>query len=255
MVRPHIYDKLFYDYISAGSTNSARVVVPIVMRSLSPASVLDIGCGAGAWLAQYSRAPLSDYLGIDGSYVTPESLLIPQPNFQPRDISRDFDLGRTFDLVQCLEVAEHLPPAASETLVGNLVRHGDKILFSAAVPGQGGENHINEQSYEFWRQAFARHGYEVFDCIRPAIQNHPQVESWYRYNLLLYVHQRGTDALPQAVKQYHVPAGRPVADVSPLAFRMRKSLLNKLSPEAVSKIATLKHRIHVSLRLRTSGEK
>src|SRR6266480_3717854 len=106
-VRQHIYDKLFYDYISAGSTRSALVVVPLVMQTLKPSSVLDVGCGAGAWLAAYGRSPLSDYLGIDGSYVTQDSLLIPPDKFQPQDIGREFDLGRRFDLVQCLEVAEH----------------------------------------------------------------------------------------------------------------------------------------------------
>jgi hypothetical protein len=75
-------------------------------------------------------------------------LAMPAKHFAAFDLSRPFRLGRRFDLVQSLEVAEHIPPAQTEIFVDNLAAHGDVILFSAAVPGQGGEFHVNEQPYD-----------------------------------------------------------------------------------------------------------
>ena len=126
-------------------------------------SVLDLGCGQGVWLASWVRLGAKDVQGIDGPYVDQERLHIPKERFQGRDLARPVDLGRHFDLVQSLEVAEHLPQSAAEQFVDSLVRHGPLVLFSAATPGQGGENHINEQPWEYWREKFAARGYEVFD--------------------------------------------------------------------------------------------
>jgi 2-polyprenyl-3-methyl-5-hydroxy-6-metoxy-1,4-benzoquinol methylase len=60
------------------------------------------------------------------------------------------DLEKEFDLVVSLEVAEHLPASAADQFVNTLVKHGKKILFSAAIPGQGGQDHLNEQWPDYW---------------------------------------------------------------------------------------------------------
>ena len=89
--------------------------------------------------------------GVDGPYVDRCKLLIDAGDFHAADLAAPIDLGRQFDLVQSLEVAEHLPAAKAEQFVETLTAHGSRILFSAAVPGQGGENHINEQLPDYWR--------------------------------------------------------------------------------------------------------
>ena len=96
------YSEDFYRYIETGSTRSANIIVPLVLRDLSPHSVLDVGCGAGAWLSEYRNCGIADYLGIDGVYVRESSLLIPADHFQSQDVAQAFDLGRRFGLVQCL---------------------------------------------------------------------------------------------------------------------------------------------------------
>ncbi|WP_435201864.1 hypothetical protein [Qipengyuania sp. 902] len=58
-------------------------------------------------------------------------------DFLPQDLSQPFDLAQRFDLVQTLEVAEHLPETSARDFVASIARHGDIVLFSAAVPGQG----------------------------------------------------------------------------------------------------------------------
>ena len=122
-----------------------------------------------------------------------DQLLFDASRFRPTDVASSFRLGRTFDLVQCLEVAEHLDPSASETLVDNLVAHAPIVVFSAAPPGQGGENHINERPYEFWRDLFEKRGYSLFDFLRPQIRLRLDVEHWYRYNMLVFVRHDAVD--------------------------------------------------------------
>jgi SAM-dependent methyltransferase len=231
----------FYHYIETGSMRSASVVVPLVLRELSPLSVLDVGCGAGAWLSEYRNCGVADYLGVDGAYVRQSSLLIPADHFQSQDVAQAFDLGRRFDLVQCLEVGEHLPEASSETLIANLTRHGDKVLFSAATLGQGGENHINEQTHEFWRLLFAKCGYRPFDLIRPAVKGKNMVESWYRRNILLYVAEAAIPSLPPVVGRSCLRDEQPIPEMGSFLYRIQSHVLSLLPAWLVSKIALIKH--------------
>lgn len=242
----HRYDALFFRYIEEGAVRSARIVVPTVVECLGVRSVLDVGCGAGAWLGEYLRAGV-EALGIDGEYVDRERLLVPADRFVELDVSRPFDLGRRFDLVQCLEVGEHLPHDASSTLVGNLTRHSDRILFSAAIPGQGGEHHVNEQSYEFWRGLFAERGFSPFDFIRPRLAG-SRVEPWYARNMILYAAAEATEHLRDEVRRTRVPEGFAIPDLSPLSFRVRRSILRRLPVGVVTRLAILKHRVATRTR-------
>jgi SAM-dependent methyltransferase len=180
------YDRNFFQSIGGVSARSARRLLPIAIELLHPASVVDVGCGTGAWLAEFIRIGVSDVVGVDGDYVATETLLIPAERYRGQDITRHFDLGRQFDLAVCLEVGEHIPNASSATLVDNIVAHAPVVLFSAAVPGQGGQDHINEMPPEFWRDLFAARGYAAFDPIRPRLRGAGDVEPWYRNNVLVY---------------------------------------------------------------------
>jgi hypothetical protein len=95
-------------------------------------------------------------LGVDGDYVSRDTLLFPPECFLAAALSKPFDAGARFELVQCLEVAERIAPDAAHILIDGLVQHGDLIVFSAAVPGQGGEHHINERAHAYWRDMFLR---------------------------------------------------------------------------------------------------
>jgi hypothetical protein len=164
---------------------AANIVLPLIFQLEKPSSVLDIGCGLGTWLSASKNLGVVDYLGVDGEYVNKDLLTIPLINFKAHDLRTPLHLNRKFDLAICLEVAEHLPESSSDVLVSSLVCHADKILFSAAVPGQGGQNHINEQWPEYWEKKFAVHGFYFHDTIRPLIWNNPNVDWWYRQNIFL----------------------------------------------------------------------
>jgi SAM-dependent methyltransferase len=247
-VSGYLYSDTFYRYIESGSLRSAAAIVPLVLRELSPMSVLDVGCGAGAWLSEYQNHGIADFLGVDGAYVQPRSLLISAERFKSLDVAGPFDLGRRFDIVQCLEVGEHLPESCSNTLVENLTTHGDKIVFSAATPGQGGENHINEQSPEFWRLLFARHGYKPFDPFRPIITGNAAVESWYRRNIILYVATTSIPGLSATVRHSAIPDDRTIPVMASWTHRILARLLSLLPVWCVSKIALVKHKIIIAYR-------
>jgi SAM-dependent methyltransferase len=237
----HQYSALFYRYQREGSARSAAQVLPLLRQVLPFRSVLDVGCGAGAWLSAHQKLGVQDVLGVDGDYVDRSLLMVPARHFLPQDITQKFDLGRTFDLVQCLEVAEHIQPAASDALVDNLVRHGQRVLFSAAVPGQGGEDHINEQAYEYWRDRFALRGYRLFDFLRPKIMRETNIEPWYRLNLLLFVHDSTIPRLDAGLRSTRIADQARVADFSPPGYRLRKALLRQLPISTVTALARWKH--------------
>lgn len=237
----HQYDALFYRYQREGSLRSARVVFPLVANACAINSVLDIGCGVGAWLSVADAIGLQDIAGVDGNYVDRSLLLFDPVRFTPCDISKPFEMGRSFDLVQCLEVAEHVSAAFAPTLVRNLVQHGRLVMFSAAVPGQGGENHINEQPYAYWRDLFSLHGYRLFDFVRSSIAKNRDVEPWYRYNLLLFAHDSVIHKLPNEVAITRVPDHDSIRDYSPPVYRLRKAILRRLPNTFVTRLAIWKH--------------
>ncbi len=198
----HTYDADFYGQLADDVRASAAAVVPIVTNLLSPTSVLDVGCGHGTWLAEFEGNGATDILGVDGGHVDPAALDIRADQFQSRDLRVPFDLGRRFDLVVSLEVAEHLPASAAAGFVGTLVAHGAAVLFSAAVPFQGGAGHVNERWPSYWAGLFAQHGYEPVDVVRTAVWDNEQVAFWYAQNTILYLHgsrtgiTAGVSALP-----------------------------------------------------------
>lgn len=180
------YDAEFYEGQCAGALSSARVVVPLVLELFPIGSVCDVGCGVAPWLRAFREMGVADVVGLDGEHVDKATLQIPPELFVPCDLARSVKLGRRFDLALSLEVAEHLPPARAASFVHDLTALAPVVLFSAAIPGQGGRNHVNEQWQDYWARLFAAHDYVPADAIRPAIWDNEAVEWWYRQNTLLY---------------------------------------------------------------------
>jgi SAM-dependent methyltransferase len=230
----HFYEDRYYDYIERGSMRSAEAVIPVVCRHAEIRSVLDVGCGRGAWLAKWHEHGIDDFIGVDGNYVRIDKLPFSASHFRTCDLSQPFDLERRFDLVQCLEVAEHLALASADTLVQSIARHGDLLLFSAAVPGQGGEHHVNEQPLEFWIDKFAALGFEAWDVIRPALVGSAGVEPWYSYNTIL-LSRRPMPQLSDADRYEHSSFS------VPLSWRVRNAVIGVLPRSVVNALARVKH--------------
>jgi SAM-dependent methyltransferase len=244
------YDATFYEYVNSGATRSAVRILPMLSQAVGIGTVLDVGCGQGAWLAVWKSLG-AEVTGIDGAHVDRARLLIPAESFLPLDLTQPFDLTRRFDLVQCLEVAEHLPAERAAGLIDNLVRHGDLVLFSAAAKGQGGLDHLNEQDYDYWRALFARHGYVALDYLRPRLRNDLDIEPWYRYNTILYASWSRLQGLPDRIRASRVTDDVRLADVSPILYQVRKAVVRLLPVPLMSLVARLKERLAVRLQARS----
>jgi SAM-dependent methyltransferase len=236
------YDASFFEYVNASARAAAERIVPLLQQQLSPASVLDVGCGQGAWLAVWQSHGVDDVFGVDGSYVDRSKLLFAPERFCAHDLQQRFDLGRSFSLVQCLEVAEHLPAGGADTLIDSLIRHGEVIVFSAAPPGQGGHEHVNERSYDYWRGLFSRRGFLVLDYLRPRILADAAIDRWYRYNTLLYVKGDAMPRMSSALQASRIPESRGVPDLAPLSYRIRKLLVSRVPVPLMTAIARMKER-------------
>lgn len=236
----HAYSSLFFDYTDAGARRSAKQFVGTLYPLLSVSSVADFGCGRGTWLKEWQAAGVDDIAGVDGDYVVRAELKIPERQFHAHDITQPVDLGRRFDLVQSLEVAEHLHADAADRFVDTLTAHGDCILFSAAVPGQGGEFHINEQPLEYWREKFAARGYAPYDFLRPKFARSAEVEPWYRFNSIVYANEEGATTLSEAIKSTRVEDGAAFADYSDLAWKLRRTVVSRLPQSTVNRISQVR---------------
>jgi SAM-dependent methyltransferase len=182
----NVYTEKFFQTELAPSYASAQRIVPVILELIPVHSVLDVGCGTGHFLRAFQEAGVRDVMGIDGDYVPRDQLVIDQKLFQAHELKQGFDFQRRYDLVISLEVAEHLPADAAEHFIDCLVRHASIILFSVAVPHQGGTGHLNEQWASYWVDRFYSRGYQVYDVVRPSIWRDSQVAWWYKQNIILF---------------------------------------------------------------------
>ena len=191
------YSEAFFAQQSDGSHRSAAVVVPMVLESVRPRSVVDVGCGVGTWLSVVIESGIADVLGVDGDYVNRDRLRIPADRFQARDLTKVVHLDRTFDLAFCMEVAEHIPPESADNIVETLAGLAPVVVFSAAIPFQGGTEHVNEQWPEYWAEKFAARGFIAIDLLRPRLWNDPRVECYYAQNVVVYAKPEAVSANPR----------------------------------------------------------
>jgi len=214
---------------------SADAVVPLVADLLEPRSVCDVGCGRGIWLSVFKEHGVTEVLGMDGDYVDRELLEIDDESFLEVDLEQGVPAAGRFDLAVSLEVAEHLPDSAAEGFVDGLVALAPAVLFSAAVPGQGGTRHVNERWPDYWRAFFARHDYVPVDCIRPLIWERSDVRVWYRQNTILFAARSLLDTNARLREAHERYGGRPLSVVHPgvlqLALERPWNLLKKLTEE------------------------
>lgn len=195
------YDASFYAQQSARSRSSASEVLPIVVEYFKPSSVIDVGCGVGTWASVCQELGVREVVGLDGAYVDPSLLQISADDFQAKDLETlsASDAERRFDLALSVEVAEHLSHEAAPRFVSFLCASAPVVVFGAAIPGQGGLKHINEQPQSYWAAHFAANGYFPLDLIRARVWSHPDVEYWYAQNTLVYVNDPKLAASPPPI--------------------------------------------------------
>jgi len=193
------YDDEFQKMLFATSCSSAEQIVPYIIDLVHPESVVDVGCGIGAWLAAFRDfGNVKDHLGFDGDYINQQYLLISTDCFVAKNLEEmPIPCDRSFDLAVSLEVGEHLSEQVALPFIESLTRLAPVVLFSAAIPGQGGTNHINEQWPSYWAELFFRFHYVPIDCIRKKFQSNEKVSLWYSQNTILYVKSGQLEKYPE----------------------------------------------------------
>lgn len=181
-----VYTESFYSDMHR-KKNTCRRAVEYVYDLLHPKSVVDIGCGTGEWLALFKECGVLEIRGYDGDYVKKDWLAITEDEFTVCDLSQEIVHDRNYDLAMSLEVAEHLDECHADRFVRDLSNFSDVILFSAAIPGQGGDGHVNEQWSSYWQTKFEANGFTCCDCIRDFFWDVEELDYYYKQNTVLFV--------------------------------------------------------------------
>lgn len=167
---------------------SPKEIVPEIIKLFHPKSVVDVGCGLGTFLYCFKERGINDVLGIDGPWANHDLLFkyLSPDEFLEKDLEKPFNLKTKYDLVISLEVAEHISEKSSDIFIENLISAGELILFSAAIPFQGGQNHVNEQWIAYWESKFLKHNYVVYDVLKPIFWDNPKIFWWYKQNMVIF---------------------------------------------------------------------
>ena len=198
-----IYNKDFYKELNKTTENSAEIIVPIVLKllknelNIQKPSVCDIGCGIGTWLNVFKNYGCK-IKGFDGNQYE-ENRRISREEFEQVNLMNPYQSRERYDIAISLEVAEHIPEKHLMTYMKTLTGLSDIILFSAAIPYQMGQGHVNEQYPSYWIKKFADMDYSCIDIIREKIWNESTICHYYKQNILLMV--RNTDKNRQFIME------------------------------------------------------
>lgn len=195
-IQQKTYSAGFYESYEHISRTSAETVAAIIMELVRPTSVIDFGCGIGAWLSAFSKMNVKIVRGVDGDYVDRRKLLISGEDFITANLDLPVKLDDSYDLAMSVEVGEHLKKESAKQFVDTLCSAAPVVMFGAAIPFQGGEHHINEQWQTYWAELFACSGYVAVDCIRKRVWNDPSVAYYYAQNTLVYADPNRIDDYP-----------------------------------------------------------
>ena len=176
-----VYNK---EYYKQGKSLAWRVpiVVDAIMQVMAPKLVVDVGCGNGDLLGGFSQKIKAPCYGIEGTLsalsAIDETLGISvfTPSTTPYIFMRDLRgplnlLLHKVDLAICFEVAEHIEEEYANIFVDNLCSLSDRILMTAAPPGQGGNHHVNCQPYAYWLYKFLGKGYRYDHTVVNQLKN------------------------------------------------------------------------------------
>ena len=192
------YNRVFYEK-RVGTEDRVKVIVECVANHYhgNITSAIDLGCGLGILVnsfREYYQDKCNDKFivrGVDGDYVQKDLLIIGKNEFCSWNLEESYSDNQRYDIAISTECAEHLEPSRADSFVDDLTRLSDMILFSAAIPYQGGVNHVNEQPLSYWVKKFEKRGYELRDVIRPDIWDDKRIQYFYRQNMVMFV-KRGS---------------------------------------------------------------
>ncbi|MDZ4861367.1 MAG: class I SAM-dependent methyltransferase [Candidatus Hydrogenedentes bacterium] len=193
IVLPHdsIYNADYFNRdIEPPAAESAPTIAACILDDLAPQEVIDVGCGSGALLHALQQGGCEG-LGLEYAEAGLNFCRQRELNVRKFDIERDqLHETRSFDVAISMEVAEHLPPSSADRYVGLLTSLSDVVVFTAAMPAQGGTDHVNEQPREYWVGKFGSHDFSLDQSLSSTWQvkwkESGKVQSWYYDNLMVF---------------------------------------------------------------------
>jgi SAM-dependent methyltransferase len=186
------YNHKFYSSVFYRGKLTANIVLTLLARYFDPKVIFDYGCGYGAWAIESAQLfPKSKVIGFDFKAAIEKNNLsfnkITNLSFSALDLAAKSNSYNNCDLAICLEVVEHIPENSALNLIEQMCKTAKVILFSGAIPGQGGTEHINEQPLKYWISQFNKHGWIAVDLVRPTIVSNKAIPSYYKSNIFVFV--------------------------------------------------------------------
>ena len=167
---------------------SAPVFAEGLMRHCSPSSVIDVGCGEGAYLASCANGGMEAH-GVELAEAGLRRCREAGLDVKKFDITKENHLPWSADAVYSIEVAEHLLPRYADHFVELLAESARQwVVITAAKPGQAGINHFNCQPKSYWIEKFNRFGFCYKENVTEAWQeaNREQgLPHWLYENLIV----------------------------------------------------------------------
>jgi SAM-dependent methyltransferase len=243
------YHAHYHDEKAVPSRRAAERILPIVFSILDVGSMIDVGCGPGAWLDVARQLGVPTLTGVEGAWAAKWFERDGGPRFELvlANLEDELRVPRTYDLATCLEVVEHLSPARGGSFVADLCRCAPHVLFGAAIPGQEGPNHLNTQWPSMWAACFAAHRYRPLDVVRPRVWGDADLKVHYRQNPVLFVRDDCYDRAAERALAMAPPSLVALDQVHPYLFTKRSDALR------AAREPRLRRRIRLALGIPTAA--
>jgi SAM-dependent methyltransferase len=185
-----VYSDAYYEkYVDGPARRAAPAIVDSVVAEFGPKTVLDVGCGSGAVLAEFARRGVGA-CGLERAEAGLARCRQLGLEVEAFDLERQTSSLRRADVVLSTEVAEHLPEKYADRFVDLLCASAPVVVMTAATPGQGGTGHVNEQPNEYWIEKLQRRSFELRAATTRAWREQWRacgVASWYANNVMVFV--------------------------------------------------------------------
>jgi len=185
-----LYDDEYYRLVVEGPMlQSALIIANSIKREFSPMTLIDVGCGTGVLLMELKKQDVQ-VMGLEYSTSALKYCQARGLNVVKFDLESDETVTTGMvDVCVSTEVAEHLPSTSAEKYVDLLTQISSTVVMTAAPPGQGGTDHVNEQPNEYWVEKFHHRKFYFDHALTLKFRQEwkkENVVSWYYENVMVF---------------------------------------------------------------------
>jgi SAM-dependent methyltransferase len=156
-----LYDRTYYmEVVDPYMSGGVQSIAASILQEFRPESVVDVGCGSGLLLLSLAeQAPSVQTVGLERSGAGVQICQERGVNVRAFDIETDPVPSDRFSVCVSTEVAEHIPHRHTDRFVDLLCSLADHVVLTAAGPGTGGTDHVNERPQSYWIKRFDARGF------------------------------------------------------------------------------------------------